>query len=91
MLTKVVIITAVAIAPANQQQLSWGNKIQYYCSHNCVPQLLHTVTELLVAISNGSESSYQLTQLNNHFAVMTSYSNNFIRDELARLMLILIF
>ena len=87
----VIIVTVVAIVPTNQQQLSWDNKIQYHCSHNAMSQILHTVTELLVAISSGSESSHQLTQLSNHFAVMTSYSNNFIRDELARLTPILVF
>ena len=81
----------VAIAPTNQQQLSWDNKIQYHCVHNNIPQLLDTVTELLVAISNGSESFHLLSQLINHFTIMTSYSNDFIRDQLTRLVLIVVF
>lgn len=78
------LLLIISIAPTNQQQLSWDNKIQYYSSHNCVPQLLDTITQLLVAISNGSESSHQLSQLADHFALMTSYSNDFIRDQLIR-------
>ena len=80
----------VAIAPTNQQQLSWENKIQYYCAHNNIPQLLDTITKLLVAISNGSESFHLLSQLINHFTTMTSYSNDFIRDQLTRLVLIVV-
>ena len=81
----------VTIAPTNQQQLSWENKIQYYCAHNNIPQLLDTVIELLAAISNGSESFHLLLQLRNHFTTITSYSNDFIRDQLARLILIVVF
>lgn len=77
----------VTIATANQEQLSWDNKIQYYSSHNFLPQLLDTVTELVVAISNGSESTHRLSELVNHFKTVTSYSNDLIRDQLTRLTL----
>lgn len=85
------LVFVVAIAATNQQQLSWDNKIQYYSCHNSVPHLLDTVTQLLVAISNGSESSHHLSQLIKHFTMMTSYSNDFIRDKLTRLILTVVF
>ena len=78
----------VAIATTNQQQLSWDNKIQYHSAHNNITPLLDTVTELLVAVSNSSESLHLLSKLINHFAVMTSYSNDFIRDQLIRLIVV---
>lgn len=53
--------------------------------------LLDTITELLVAISNGSESSCLLTQLINHLTTMTAHSNDALRDQLARLLLLLLY
>ena len=77
--------TVIFIATTNQHQFSWETQLQYFISHNDIPQLLAVVTDLLAAIKSSSEQMEMLTQLTDSLVTMTTYSGDVIRDHLARL------